>query len=240
MLVEVCANSLESALNAEKGGADRIELCSELGVGGITPSYGLLTLVREQVSIPVHVLIRPRGGDFSYSKMEFEIMKKDIAICVDLGFEGIVCGVLLDDFSLDEKRTEALVTAAENLSFTFHRAFDWVNDPYVTLRRLEAMGVANILSSGQQKSALEGIDLLHDLHREATTSTILPGSGISLDNVGLFRERGFKAIHLSGTRVRQNIQGTPKIPMSAGRYVADGSVQLTDTELIQAVVSSVK
>ena len=129
MLVEVCANSLESALNAQKGGADRIELCSELGVGGITPSYGLLKMVKERLSVPVHVLIRPRAGDFSYSEMEFELMRRNIALCVDLGFEGIVSGILHRDFSLDEERTGALIEASGSLSFTFHRAFDWVNDP---------------------------------------------------------------------------------------------------------------
>ncbi len=93
MLVEVCANSLESALNAQKAGADRIEICSELGVGGITPSYGLLKSLKERIFIPIHVLIRPRSGDFTYSETEFDIMKNDIALCVEMGFQGIVSGV---------------------------------------------------------------------------------------------------------------------------------------------------
>src|SRR5690606_29586637 len=99
MIVEVCANSLESALNAQKAGADRIELCTELAVGGLTPSFGLLQLVRERISIPVNVLIRPRSGDFTYSQLEFEIMKRDIGLCRELGFNGIVSGVLSKDFN---------------------------------------------------------------------------------------------------------------------------------------------
>jgi len=131
MIVEVCANSLESALNAQKAGADRIELCAELAVGGLTPSFGLLQLVREHISIPVNILIRPRSGDFTYSHLEFEIMKKDIALCRELGFDGIVSGVLSKDFNLDYERTKELIEVSGPLQFTFHRAFDWVRDPMV-------------------------------------------------------------------------------------------------------------
>src|SRR5690606_17195590 len=109
MLVEVCANSLDSAWNAQRAGADRIELCSELGVGGITPSFGLIKMVKQQLDIPVHVLIRPRSGHFMYSDMEFEVMKADILACRELGVNGIVSGVLLKDFSVDEERTQELV-----------------------------------------------------------------------------------------------------------------------------------
>src|SRR5690606_10189706 len=109
MIVEVCANSLESAINAQKAGADRIELCVELGVGGLTPSYGLLKRIKEYVSIPINVLIRPRSGDFTYSDLEFNIMRTDIELCKNLGFNGIVSGVLLRDLTLDVKRTKELV-----------------------------------------------------------------------------------------------------------------------------------
>src|SRR6056297_3221779 len=109
MIVEVCANSLQSALIAQEAGADRIELCSELAVGGITPSYGLLKAVREKISIPVNVLIRPRSGDFTFSDDEFEIMKTNIALCIELGFNGVVSGALHPDFSLDVERTKELV-----------------------------------------------------------------------------------------------------------------------------------
>ncbi len=240
MLVEVCANSLESAINAQKGGADRIELCSELGVGGITPSYGLLKAARGQISIPIHVLIRPRGGDFMYSESEFEIMKEDIAMCVELGFEGIVSGVLLDDFSLDEKRTGLLVNASGKLSFTFHRAFDWVQNPLETLDRLEALGVDTLLTSGQQRRALEGIELLSKLRQKANRCTVMPGSGISIQNAHIFKENRFEAIHLSGSKSYQNsIVGT-RIPMSSSQILEDGKVLLTAEETVRAVVERVK
>ena len=129
MIIEVCTNSYESALNAQKAGADRIELCSELAVGGITPSHGLIQKVIEDLSININVLIRPRSGDFTFSTTEFEVIKKDIQWCKELGCNGIVSGVLNADNTVDIKRTKELVDLAKPLSFSFHRAFDWVKDP---------------------------------------------------------------------------------------------------------------
>ena len=240
MLVEVCANSLESALNAQKAGADRIELCTELGVGGITASYGLLKSVRERLSIAVHVLVRPRSGDFTYSEMEFDIMKQDIELCREMGFEGVVSGILRPDLTLDVERTKALKEASGTLHFTFHRAFDWVRDPLQALAQLEAIGVQTILSSGQRKSALEGIDQLAELQHIASKCTIMPGSGIGIKNARLFKEKGFSAIHLSGTKAVQNIPGIPGLSMSATTMLSDNSVLLTDKDIVEQVVAIVK
>lgn len=240
MLIEVCANSMESAINAERGGADRIELCCELGVGGITPSYGLLKCVRERVSIPIHVLIRPRSGDFSYSESEFEVMKRDIGYCVEIGCDGIVSGVLHKNFTLDEKRTKTLIEASGSLKFTFHRAFDWVPDPLDTLERLEDLGVDYILSSGQQKSAIEGIELLSTLHQKATKCVIMPGAGIAQENVLLFMENGFGIVHLSGAKSHKNSHTAPKIAMNSIQLLSDTAVSVTDLEVIRNVVSIVK
>lgn len=240
MLVEVCANSLESALNAQNAGADRIELCSELGVGGITPSYGLLKRVREEVTIPVHVLIRPRSGDFTYSDKEFEIMKTDVALCVDLGFDGIVSGVLRRDFVLDLERTQELIEASKGLKFTFHRAFDWVADPFKTLEILEKMGVDYILSSGQRKSAPEGIELLSKLHQIASACQIMPGGGVRAENVGLFKEKGFKAVHLSGVRFYRSLPVLPSVSMSSASLLQDDKIAITDVETVRGIVNKVK
>ena len=240
MLVEVCANSFESARNAQAAGADRIELCSELGVGGITPSYGLLKQIREHISIPVHVLIRPRSGDFTYSEVEFEIMKNNVKLCVDLGFEGIVSGVLHTDFSLDIKRTEALKALAGNLKFTFHRAFDWVTDPERTLEQLDAMQVDYILSSGQRTSAWEGISLLSQLNDIATHCTLMPGGGVNADNIKKFRESGFRAIHLSGSRYEPRLQDEPYVSMNSPSFLRDSGVFVSNIEAISAVVQEVK
>ena len=240
MLVEVCANSLESALNAQNAGADRIELCSELVVGGITPSYGLLKKVRQQISIPVHVLVRPRGGDFTYSREEFEIMKTDVALCVDLGFNGIVSGVLHNNFMLDVERTEALIEASKGLKFTFHRAFDWVADPFKTLGDLEKLEVDYILSSGQQNSAPEGIELLTKLHEMSRTCQIMPGGGIRAENVERFKEKGFKAVHLTGILFERTLPVGPFVSMNSPSFLQDDKIAITDVETVRKIVDLVK
>lgn len=240
MLVEVCSNSLQSALNAEKAGADRIELCSELAVGGITPSYGLLKSVRERINIPVRVLIRPRSGDFTYSDDEFEIIKTNISFCKDLGFEGVVSGVLHADFTLDMERTKELVETAKDLNFTFHRAYDWVKRPIETLKMLEVIGVDAILTSGQQKKALEGIDLLSDLNKRCINTTIMPGSGINSDNAHLFKEKGFKAIHFSAVEMQQKLQHNPKVGMNSPNMLSDDALPISHFVTIQRIVKAVK
>src|SRR5680860_614160 len=240
MLIEVCANSLQSALNAEKAGGHRIELCSELAVGGITPSYGLLKAVRDTISIPVHVLIRPRSGDFSYSDGEFEIMKSDIETCVNMGFEGIVSGVLQKDFTLDVERTKILIEASGDLSFTFHRAFDWMQNPLEALAKLESLGVDCILTSGQQTSAEEGIALLTDLHQKATTITIMPGGGVKPENINVFKEKGFCAIHLSGSKFVKTLPIHPKISMNSPSFLKDDEITVSNLETIKKIVNAVK
>jgi copper homeostasis protein len=240
MRVEVCANSLQSALNAEKGGADRIELCSELGVGGVTPSYGLLKMIREQVKIPVHVLIRPRSGDFTYTKTEFEVMLRDIRLCVELEFDGIVSGILNRDFTMDKERTAELMEASGKLAFTFHRAFDWVKHPLEAFQELEHLKVDYVLSSGQQKSAQEGLGLLEALLKRATHTVVMPGGGVGIENAPIFKAKGFKVIHLSGTKMVQNLDAAPKISMNSMRLLEEGSMAITDMETIQKVVAGVK
>ena len=201
MIIEICANSYQSAVNAEKGGAHRIELCSELGVGGITPSYGLIKQVTDELTIPVHVLIRPRSGNFVYSKKELDIMKKDIQLCKDLGCFGIVSGVLLSDNSIDIIRTNELMELAKPLSFTFHRAFDCTPDPMRSLNQLINLGVDTILTSGQENNAEKGLDLLKKLKEKSFQRImILPGSGINPENISLFKEAGFRGIHTSASK----------------------------------------
>ncbi|WP_411766787.1 copper homeostasis protein CutC [Winogradskyella sp. A3E31] len=205
MKLEICANSYQSAINAQEVGAHRIELCQELSVGGITPSYGLLKQVLEHLKIQVFVLIRPRSGDFVYSDEEFEIMKTDIEICKTLGCSGIVSGVLHSDKTIDIKRTKELVELSKPLPFTFHRAFDEVINPKEALQQLINLGVERVLTSGQQPSALEGLDLLKELNELSQGRiTILSGGGISAKNGLKFKEVGFQEIHASASSVIQN------------------------------------
>ena len=240
MTVEVCANSLQSALNAQKAGADRLEICSELGVGGITPSRGLLEKIKEHISIPVHVLIRPRSGDFSYSESDFEVMLTDIDACLKMGFEGIVSGVLDPDFRLDIKRTKKLREAASGMQFTFHRAFDWVEDPLKSLEELESIGVDNILTSGQSRTAVEGTQLLKTLLQKAEHCTIIPAAGIGPANAIVFQEMGFSVIHLSGISISSTLKRAPKIPMNTPGLLTEDKIAISDPELLGFVINTVK
>ncbi len=240
MIVEVCANSLASAITAEKAGANRIELCTALGVGGLTPSYGLLKAVKEQVSIPVHVLIRPRVGDFTYSDAEFACMLEDIALCKQMGFEGVVSGILHKDLTVDVPRTTALVEAAKGMNFTFHRAFDWTPDPQQALKDIDSCGATIVLSSGQEKKAEKGIALLERLQFLNHTITIMPGSGIGEDNAALFVEVGFKAIHLSGVIPEKSIDNIPDIPMSSMAYLRDDYIYETSSKVIEKVCNTLR
>lgn len=237
MIVEICANSYESAMNAEKAGAHRIELCSELAVGGITPSYGMLKKIISDISIPVHVLIRPRSGDFTYSDQEFEIMKEDIQFCKELGVSGIVSGILNEDMTLDKERTQELVELSKPMSFTFHRGFDWLIDPIKSIHKLEEIGVNRVLTSGQESSAEQGIELLNKLRKESTL-TIMPGGGITINNASLFKENGFKELHLSATKKRQTID-IPKISMNSLKHFEETQIAVSDIQTIQTILSQV-
>ncbi|QBA63284.1 copper homeostasis protein CutC [Muriicola soli] len=239
MIVEVCANSLESALNAERAGAQRIELCAELPAGGITPSFGLIKSVKEELNIPIHVLIRPRSGDFTYSRAEFKTMLEDIAVCRDLQVDGIVSGILSSDAEVDWERTQRLIDQSGKLSFTFHRAFDWATHPMETHLRLQEMGVNNILSSGQAHTAIEGIDLLGELNAQAAECVIMPGSGINDKNALIFKSRDFKAIHLSATSIITNTPSIPALSMLSPRTMKENEVLLTDPELLKKVIEIV-
>ncbi|MCI2229670.1 copper homeostasis protein CutC [Polaribacter sp. MSW13] len=202
MKLEICANSYQSAINAQKAGANRIELCSELSIGGITPSLGVLEKISQKITIPVNVLIRPRSGNFCYTDEEFEIMKNDIKICKNFGLNGIVSGVLNPDNSIDIKRTKELIELSKPMSFTFHRAFDCVTNPQKSLQQLIDLKVDRILTSGLQEKAANGIELLKKLQKLAKDKlVILPGSGINAKNVHLFKEAGFKEIHSSASKI---------------------------------------
>ena len=202
VLVEICANSYQSALNAQIGGAHRLELCASLEVGGITPSAATIQLTRKNVDLELFVLIRPRGGDFCYSDEEFEVMKENIRFCQSVGVDGIVSGVLLANGKLDVKRTAELIELSHPQTFTFHRAFDRVPDPFVTLKQLKEIGVDRILTSGQQPNALAGSSMLRELVvLSGEELTILGGSGINSKNViELIEKTNLKEIHFSAKR----------------------------------------
>lgn len=235
MIVEVCASSLKSALIAQSAGVDRLELCTALGVGGLTPSYGLLKSVKEHIDIPVHVLIRPRMGDFTYNDYEFQMMLDDIEIVKSMGFEGVVSGVLNQDFTIDINRTKELINAASGMTFAFHRAFDWVPNPEQSLKELEVLGVAIVLSSGQKSKAIDGISLLERLQLQTNSMVIMPGSGVNDSTVTQFEQTGFKAVHLSGVVAEHKIDLTNKIAMSSPPMLLDDHSYETSSMVLQRV-----
>ena len=194
MIIEVCAESYEYALKAEKAGANRIELCKDLHLDGLTPDYESAKRTIDSLNIPVFILIRPREGDFIYSNEEFELMKRDIIKFKEMGCKGIVSGVLNDDNSIDVKRTKDLIELSRPLEFTFHRAFDIVSDPLKEIENLIRMGVDRILTSGQKNKAIEGLYLLEKLNNISKKRiVIMPCSGISNTNFKKFNS--FNEIH---------------------------------------------
>lgn len=197
--LEICANSVESALMAQEGGAHRIELCDNIYEGGTTPSYGEILLARENLKIGLNIIIRPRGGDFNYSDIEFEIMKKDIEYAKKVGTDGIVIGLLKMDGSIDVKRTLELVKLAKPMSVTFHRAFDVCNNPFQALEDIIYCGCDRILTSGQKNKAFDGIDLIQKLVEKANNRIIImPGSGINEGNIAeIHQKTGAQEFHAS-------------------------------------------
>ena len=214
MILEVCANSYESAINAEKGGAHRIELCENLAVGGLTPNFDLAKKVISELNIPVFILIRPRKGDFNYSKNEFEQIKKDIILFKDLGCKGIVSGILTKDKNLDINRTKELIKLSKPLEFTFHRAFDEVINPIETLHQLIKLKVNRLLTSGQKKTAIDGIDMIKKLIILSNNKIkIMPGSGINSRNIVEFTKLSLNEIHGSFSKQEKNNKSTSNINM---------------------------
>ncbi|MEZ4857442.1 MAG: copper homeostasis protein CutC [Flavobacteriaceae bacterium] len=234
MIVEICANSFESALAAQKAGAHRIELCTELSMGGITPSFGLLEKIRSELTIPVYVLIRPRSGNFTYTKNEIDVMLKDIEHCKKKGVTGIVSGALTMENEIDIVTTSQLFEASTGLDFTFHRAFDWCHDPKASLKTLQQMGVKRILSSGQKPTALEGLALLKELQHLSKSIEIMPGGGITVENVLAFKEAGFNEIHASASHKIQTLKWTPKVSMQSP--LEEGIVSHSSEVKIKAIL----
>lgn len=197
-VVEVCVDSVESAIAAERGGADRVELCSNLLEGGVTPSAGLIAAVRQAISIQLQVMIRPRGGDFFYTGNEIGVMRHDIKAAKELGADGVVLGILDLEGNVDAKRTGGLVELARPLTATFHRAIDLSRDLFIALQTLIDLKIDRVLTSGGEQTAVEGKRTIARLVRDAAGRiVVMPGSGIQEENVRrLIEETGAREIHV--------------------------------------------
>jgi copper homeostasis protein len=234
--LEICVDSVASAVAAEQGGAQRVELCDYLSGGGTTPSAGMISLVRENISLPLHVLIRPRRGDFLYSRVELDIMLRDIKICQDLGADGIVLGLLTKEGDIDVAKTEELMHAAGDLSITFHRAFDLTRDPLKAFDQLVNLGIDRLLTSGQQQTAVMGIPLIKKLQEKAAGKiSIMPGGGVNPGNLReIATNTGVREVHAS---VRKSVASDMLFrkeypPMSSHSSLSEFEQLVADVSMI--------
>lgn len=231
-ILEICIDSVESGIVAERANADRVELCDNLYEGGTTPGSGTIRIARKNLDIGLNIMIRPRGGDFLYSELEFLIMKEDIRIASEEGADGIVAGILTADGQIDVKRTRELVELASPLPFTFHRAFDMSVDPFDSLEAIISTGAKRILTSGHTNLVINNIRLVRELIKRAGDRIIImPGSGINENNIaGIINETNALEFHLTGHKTMESrmrftkkdifMGGIPEIP-EYSRNIAD-------------------
>ena len=201
-ILEICAGSVESAIAARHGGAQRIELCAALEVGGVTPSAGLIAEARKIEGLILNVIIRPRGGDFLYNEYEAACMEQDIHTCRQLGVDGVVIGALTAEGDIDTMLCKRLIAAADGMSVTFHRAFDMCRDPRKALEELISIGCDRVLTSGQAATAMAGVPLLKELVEQADGRIIImPGCGVNSGNAAeILNATGATEIHASARK----------------------------------------
>ncbi len=243
MLIEACVDSVQSAVAAEKGGATRVELCTALLEGGLTPSAGAIAQARAKISIGLHVIIRPRGGDFLYADSEHEVMLEDIATAKSLGADGVVIGVLAADATVDVARTRELLDKSQPMSVTYHRAFDMTRDPFAALETLVELGIDRILTSGQEESAVAGLDLLAELVKAAADRiVIMPAGNIHEKNIEKIAAlTGAKELHVTGF-VEEDSGMTfrnPRVYMGGLLRPPEYSRAVTDSRAIGTLVERV-
>jgi copper homeostasis protein len=236
--IEICVGDVESAIAAEAGGADRVELCDSLAVGGTTPSVGTIAETCRWLSIPVHVLIRPRAGGFVYTERELAVMRRDIEAAKTLGAAGVVLGVLDDERNVDRGRTAELIALARPLSITFHKASDQARDSVELLDALMSMGVDRVLTSGARPTALEGVEVLRSLvERSAGRIAVMAGGRLAGDHLGaVVRASGVREIHL-GSATCRTVEGHESDPPEAHGLP---SWSRTDARLVKAIVELVR
>ena len=226
MKLEICVDSMESLLAAKAGGADRIELCSALEVGGLTPTYGLMKRAAIIENIEKFVMIRPRGGDLCFSPEEVLIMKEDISLAKDLGFDGVVIGLQRADGSLDREKMGDLVELARPLKVSLHRVYDVAKDPEKEVEALIDMGIIRILSSGKEENALDGAIHLAELQKRfGDRIEIMPGCGITSENLEeICKITGCRDFHMSAKKIvtsRVQYKGRVRFPGDEGGFFTD-------------------
>lgn len=241
-ILEVCSSDIDSAIAAQKGGASRIELCSALSEGGITPSAGLAAEACT-LGLTVHALIRPRGGDFLYSPAEVRTMVADIKMLTQLGVDGVVIGCLTADGDIDIAACRTLVDAAQGVNVTFHRAFDRCRNPQEALEQIISLGCNRLLTSGQEATAVDGIPLLTQLVKQADGRIIImPGCGVNAGNAAqILQATGAKEIHASAsTLVRSQMRFSRSSVYMGAKDADEDSRKVTDANSVAAIIQSLQ
>ena len=238
--IEICANSVSSCKAAQEGGADRVELCAGIPEGGTTPSAGMIRSARMSVNIELNVIIRPRGGDFLYSAGEVEEMLYDIETARKLGADGLVFGALTPDGDVDMEVMERLMTAAEGLPVTFHRAFDHTADPLAAMEKIIGLGCVRILTSGQKPDAMQGADMLATLVKAAAGRIIImPGCGVNASNIKhIASVSGAGEFHFSARTRKESRMLYRNLSATMGNGSDDYSVSVTSADIVRNTVAA--
>jgi copper homeostasis protein len=240
---EICANSVKSCVAAQEGGANRVELCAAIPEGGTTPSFGEIITTRKLLhSTLLHVIIRPRAGDFLYAEYEIQSMLQDIELCHQIGVDGVVFGCLTAEGEVDKPLMRQLINAAKDMSVTFHRAFDMTSDPFKALEDCIELGCARILTSGQQAKADEGLDLLYQLKQQAAGRIILlAGSGVNPSNIKRIHEKtGITEFHFSARELLQSQMQfrNPTVSMGGTIHIDEYQQPFTTKEKVRECISA--
>ena len=243
-LIELCVEGIDGFLTAQDAGADRVELCASLVEGGLTPSLATIRAAVKAAKIPVHVIIRPRGGDFLYSETEFETMVEDIAALRGEGVSGVVIGCLTPDGRIDEARTKRLVEAARPMSVTCHRAFDMTADAGEALEALIRCGVDRVLTSGQRDTALEGLAILKAANEQAAGRIVIMGCGaLDADTIRAVRDgAGLAELHFAALKTVPSGMAfrNPHVGMGGTEKDREYEVTLTDRDAVRATIATAK
>ena len=243
-LIEICVEGIDGLVAAQSAGADRVELCASLLEGGLTPSMGVVRQALKIATIPFHVIIRPRGGDFLYSELEYQTMLDDVRACRELGVAGVVIGCLTPDGQIDEKRTRELTEAARPMKVTCHRAFDMTRDPEEAIEALVRCGVDRVLTSGQRDSAVEGIEILRRTHQAARGRIKIMACG-ALDerNIGgVVKRSEADEFHFAATQTVPSGMAfrNPNVGMGGTAIEREFELTLTDTEAVRRTIAAAK
>ena len=241
---EICVDSVESAINAQRGGATRLELCSNLIIGGTTPTRSLFEEIRKRVNIPINVLIRPRFGDFLYSDYEIDIIKNEVKMFRELGVDGIVIGALTKNGEVDLENLKKFIDKAQNIPITFHRAFDVCKNPVKTFHQLQKLGIRNILTSGQAENCLKGKKLLRELVELSNENNeynmeILVGAGLNAGNIAeIANFTGAVNFHFSAKKVKKSKMEYKKENINMGlKGFSEFEILETDEKLVREMVN---